>query len=216
MQYTTMQTHTQAVLAVFDKNAQLYQDKFMNVDLYGETFDAFCRRLPAPGASLLDLACGPGNITRHLLQQRPDFRVLGIDIAPNMIALARQNNPEAEFLEMDCRDIAQLGRRFDGILCGFLLPYLSREEAVALIKQAASMLNPGGVLYLSTMEDDYEQSGIRYSSNGEPLYQYFHEAGYLTEAMTANGLHDLETFRKRYPGKDGEVVDLVLVGSREG
>ena len=36
---------TRNAVSIFDKLAILYQDKFMNVDLYGDTFDFFCAAL---------------------------------------------------------------------------------------------------------------------------------------------------------------------------
>jgi hypothetical protein len=40
-------------------------------------------------------------------------------------------------------------------MCGFGLPYLSKEETENLISGSFALLKPEGVLYVSTMEDDY-------------------------------------------------------------
>jgi len=164
--------NTAKAVALFDKLANVYQDKFMDTAIYHETFNLFCDLVNQPGAQILELACGPGNITRYLLNKRPDFKVLGTDLAPNMLTLARINNPEAEFELMDCRDINNLSTKYDGIMCGFCLPYLSKEEAVHLIQDASTLLLPNGVLYISTMEDDYSTSGEQTSSSGEKIYIY--------------------------------------------
>lgn len=202
---------TTAAVALFDSLAQLYQDKYMDVSLYHESLNQFCAALP-PQAEVLDVACGPGNVTRHLLNQRPDLRLLGTDLAPNMIVLAQQNNPEARFQLLDTRNIRELGQPFDGIVCGFGLPYLSREEAVAFIADAAALLRPGGLLYLSTMEDAYTRSGLQTSSTGQQLYMYFHEATYLRQAFADNGLRlSLEQRTTPPPGQD---VDLMLIGKK--
>ncbi|MBD3580922.1 hypothetical protein [Flavobacterium selenitireducens] len=50
-------------LDTFEYNALLYQTKYMDLDLYDDTYDAFLAELPH-GAKLLELGCGPGNITR--------------------------------------------------------------------------------------------------------------------------------------------------------
>ena len=70
--------------------ASLNQDKFMNLDLYNDTYDFICKAIATPNAKLLEIGCGPGNITKYLLSQRPDFDIFGIDIAPNMIELAKK------------------------------------------------------------------------------------------------------------------------------
>src|SRR5690606_3808601 len=100
----------------------------------------------------LEIGCGPGNITKYLLSKKPDFDILGIDIAPNMVELAKQNNPTAHFALMDCRQINQLDTKFDGIIGGFCLPYLTRVESEKLISDASDLLNDNGLIYLSFVE----------------------------------------------------------------
>ena len=73
----------------WNKVAKLYQEKFMDLDLYDDTYDTFCAELPIENATILEIGCGPGNITKYLLNKRPDFRIEGIDISPNMIELAK-------------------------------------------------------------------------------------------------------------------------------
>jgi trans-aconitate 2-methyltransferase len=51
-----------------------------------ERFAALCR--PRPGDALLDLGCGPGNISFRLAEQFPQVRVLGLDGAAAMLQIA--------------------------------------------------------------------------------------------------------------------------------
>ena len=207
--------NTQQAIALFDQRAQDYQDKFMHLNQFQDTFDLFCAQLPKTGAQVLELACGPGNITHHLLARRPDLQILGTDLAPKMLELARINNPSATFELLDCRDVGQFEQKFDGIVCGFGLPYLSKEEALGFIRDAARTLEPGGVLYISTMEDDYNKSGLKSSSSGEQLFMHYHQADYLTKAMEDNGLSILNLLRKDYPEQDGSItIDLVIIAGK--
>lgn len=113
--------------------ADIYQAKFMNLHLYNYSYDYICNLLNKQKAKLLEIGCGPGNISKYLLSKRPDFDILGIDIAPNMIKLAKVNNPTATFKVMDSRQIIDLDTKYDGIICGFCLPYMSPTEANELI-----------------------------------------------------------------------------------
>ena len=99
-------------------------------------------------AKILELACGPGNISQYVLNKRPDFELFGIDLAPGMIKLAKQNNPTAKFKVMDVKKINSLNTRYDGIICGFCLPYFSKTETIQLIKDSSNLLAKGGILYL--------------------------------------------------------------------
>src|ERR1043165_1092851 len=99
--------YNEMAVNVFDRCAQDYQAKFMDVQQYSRSLDIFCAQVKKD-AGILELACGPGNITKYLLQKRPDLEILGTDLAPNMLELAKQHNPQAIFQLMDCRDIGKL------------------------------------------------------------------------------------------------------------
>lgn len=186
----------------------------MDVTLYHDSLDIFLNALVSH-AVILDVGCGPGNISRYLLDRREGLYITGIDLAENMIALAKENNPEARFEVMDCRDILTTNKTFDGVVLGFCLPYLTKEETLKLISDAASMLLQGGMLYLSTMEDDYSKSGAATSSSGDDIYMYYHEEKYLSAAIVNAGLNIKDLRRKEYPGRDGNpVVDIIIVATK--
>lgn len=204
--------HSKNAVHVFNKHARLYADKFMNVDLYADSFDIFCAHIKKKNAEILEVACGPGNITKYLLNKRPDFKLLGTDLAPSMIELAKSNNPTAEFQLMDARDFLKLNKKFDGIMCGFCLPYFTKEEALQFIEDASAVLNPKGLLYISTMEDDNSKSGFRKGSQGDEIFMHYHQENYLSEALLKNNFKILKTDRKDSIMTDGsQAVDLILI-----
>ena len=202
---------------IFNKHALKYQERFMDVQLYSESLDFFCDHIGKENARILELACGPGNITRYLLNKRPDLKIMATDLAPNMLQLAAQNNPEAEFRLMDCREISGLEVQYDAIMCGFCLPYLSETEAGKLISDAAQLLPEGGLLYISTMEEnDTNKSGIRTSSAGDKMYMYYHKAVHLTKCMAASNLTIDSISRKEYPSSDGTTTTDLIIIARKG
>ena len=112
----------------WNKIASIYQDKFMNLDLYNDTYDIFSELITERNPTILEIGCGPGNITKYLLDKRADFKITVIDIAPNMIELAKKNNPTADFKVLDSRNIDKLKIEYDGIIAGFCIPYLSKVD----------------------------------------------------------------------------------------
>jgi len=198
---------------LFDRLASHYQERFMDVSLYSDSFDLFCKYILIQDATVLELACGPGNITQYILHKRPDLQILATDLAPKMLELTKQNNPTVAVQLVDCREINQLKKSFDAILCGFCLPYLSKEEAIQFVKDASGVLNPAGVLYISTMEDDYSKSKWQQSSTGDgQLFMHFHQADYLMKALEDNGFNTIIVDRKIYPATDGALTtDLLIV-----
>lgn len=182
----------------WNKVAKLYQDKFMNLDLYDNTYDAFCEQVNMENSTILEIGCGPGNITKYLLNKRPDFRIEGIDISPNMIELAKANNPTADFKVMDCREIDKLQSKFDGIICGFCFPYLSEFDSSKLVKDCGNLLNDKGVLYISFVEGDYIKSGFQTVSSEDRTYFYFHTLDSLTKELTNNNFETIKLLNKNY------------------
>ena len=189
----------QLTFQTWNKLAQAYQDKFMDLDLYDDTYDLFCSLIKKPQAKIFEIGCGPGNITRYLLTKRPDFKIEAIDVAPTMVELAKKNNPTASYTIMDCREIDKLTSSYDGIICGFCMPYLSKVDCAKLIKDCSRLLNTNGILYLSAIEDDYSKSGIEAGSTGNQAYVYYHEANYLQAYLAENNFEVLELKRKFYP-----------------
>ncbi|NQY05069.1 MAG: methyltransferase domain-containing protein [Flavobacteriaceae bacterium] len=205
-----------SIVDAFNNNAELYQQKFMNLESFRDTFDIFCSHLPEENAELLDIGCGPGNITQYILNKRPEFHVFGIDIAPNMIALAKQNNPSASFAIIDATEIHTLKQQYDGIICGFCLPYLSQGEVAHLITSATQLLNKNGILYLSTMEDDYSKSGFKSSPDGKSAtYTYYHTAKYLGNLFSNYGFKTVFLERKDYIVNSlVTAIDLIMIAKK--
>lgn len=203
---------TKIAVSIFDKLAKEYQDKFMDVSSYGSTFDLFCSSIKKENPTVLEIACGPGNITQHLLQIRPDLNILGLDLSPNMIALARTNNPTVLFEVMDCRHIGTIVQKYDAIMCGFCLPYLSKEETMQLIKDASQLLNPDGILYLSTMENDYSQSGFRKGSSGDEIFMHYYRAEDLMKPLEENNFKIIDLQRQDYPANND--TDLIIIAKK--
>ncbi|PCJ00831.1 MAG: hypothetical protein COB15_01805 [Flavobacteriales bacterium] len=196
-------------IGVFDKLAKLYQEKFMDVSIYHKSFDLFCDVIKKERPDVLELACGPGNITKYLLQARPDFNILGTDLSPNMIALAKENNPSASFQIMDSRNMNQLTKRYDAIMCGFCFPYLAINEIEQLIGHAAKTLNPSGVIYISTIEDDYSKSELTTGSTGDKMFMHYYLEQDLIPILKKNNFDTLNIERVSTP--DHPTNDLIII-----
>jgi len=78
-----------------------------------------------PGMLVLDLACGPGTLSKPIAAQiAPDGEVTGIDLAQGMIELARAARiPNARFQVMDIENLDFPGASFDAAACGHGLQF---------------------------------------------------------------------------------------------
>ena len=187
----------------------------MSIDHYATQLSAFCSLATFESATCLDIACGPGNYSRYLLSQIPNLKLLGIDLAPNMIELAQQNNANASFKVMDCRKISTLEDTYNLVVCAFCTPYLSLIETTKLINDIFSLLTNNGLLYLSTMEDDYVKSGFETGSKGDSVFIHYYDESLLSSILIAAGFTIDSVARVNSTmGNGKKVTDLILIAKK--
>jgi hypothetical protein len=132
-----------------------------------------------------------------------------------MVELAKKNNPSTNFNVMDCRTIDKLEPGFDAIICGFCIPYLSQSECSKLIQDCRSILLGKGILYLSFVEGDYDNSGYITGDNGNRLYFYYHDIEKLKRHLTNNNFSILNAITINYPKSEG-ILDkhIILIAKK--
>lgn len=174
----------------------------MELELYNDTYKRFCELLPKPDASVLEIGCGPGNITRYVLSHQPALRILATDISENMVRLAKKNNPGIQVQILDCRNLLSIGRKFDGIICGFTIPYLSETDCLQLISDCNSLLDEDGILYISFVPGDHKESGFMSGGTGDRTYFYYHDMDSIQLGLESNHLTIVDIFQKEYVRSD--------------
>ncbi len=201
----------------FDRLAETYAQKYLALDTYDAYYRQFCLHVARQGATVLDVACGPGNVSAFLVRERPDLQVLGIDLAPRMVQLAQTHVPSASFLLHDCRHLADLGRVFEGIAYAFGLNYLNQEDAEQFFESLSKVLAPNGVLYLSAMSGPTEHSGLQTSSSGDPIYMYYRPRQEIERLVQRAGLELVFLDEIASPANASKpTIDVVLVALRVG
>jgi trans-aconitate 2-methyltransferase len=105
--------------------------------------DLIARIGAAAPSSVVDLGCGPGNLTALLAQRWPGADVSGVDSSAEMIEAARAAAPALSFATGDVRDWRP-GRAPDVITCNAVLQWVPDHDDLLL--SWADMLAPGGWL----------------------------------------------------------------------
>jgi len=115
---------------------------------------------PTPGKRILDLACGPGTLSYPLAKAiLPGGQVIGIDLAPGMIALARRDAPSnlpLEFELMDMEDLRFPDHSFDAAVCGHGLQFV--PDLKRALAETRRVLKPGSRMAASVPVDPAEPS----------------------------------------------------------
>lgn len=101
-----------------------------------------------PGDRVLDLASGPGYAAAAAAGRGAE--AVGVDVAGEMVTLARRLHPRIEFLRASGERLTLPDDSFDAVVGNFFILHLGRPERGAA--EAARVLAPGGRLALSTWD----------------------------------------------------------------
>jgi demethylmenaquinone methyltransferase/2-methoxy-6-polyprenyl-1,4-benzoquinol methylase len=110
--------------------------------------EAHFRQLPlqgleiSPSTKVLDLCCGSGQST-HFLVQRSEA-VTGLDASPLSLKRARQNVPQAQFVEAWAEKIPFDEHQFDVIHTSAALHEMQPEQLRQILQEVYRVLKPGG------------------------------------------------------------------------
>ncbi len=102
----------------------------------------------APAGRILDLACGTGGVTRALRRRHPGAGIVGADLSPDMLAVARAglDDPGVEFVAAPAERLPFRAEEFDLVVCANAFHLVGDQRAALLEMQR--VLRPGGHLVL--------------------------------------------------------------------
>ncbi len=146
---------------IFSRHAAAYQRRLDQIMERGEARGR--QRLielvePHPGMHILDLACGPGTLTRRLATLvAPDGVVVGVDLAEGMLELARAAAiPNARFELMDISRLDFADASFDAITCGHGLQFVPDLDQA--LRESRRVLRPAAPFAASFPADSSGRS----------------------------------------------------------
>ena len=101
---------------------------------------------------VVDLGCGSGVLLSRIEAARSDARLVGLDIEPRALALARERVTKADFLEADletgeCAALTNLAGRADVVLCSEVLEHLAHPQSA--VRLARRIVGDRGRLVLT-------------------------------------------------------------------
>jgi SAM-dependent methyltransferase len=98
------------------------------------------------GSRALDFGCGTGRSTRFL--HSLGFLTTGVDIATEMVAKARERDPEGDYRLLHPGDFTPLGaEQFDLVLSMFTFDNIAgRETKINILRDLHGLLKPAGKL----------------------------------------------------------------------
>jgi trans-aconitate 2-methyltransferase len=161
---------------------------------------------PAEGLRVVDLGCGPGELTAALADYLPDSDVLGIDSSPEMLAKAAQYARPG--LRFEQGDLATLTGAFDVVFSNAAVQWV--EDHARLLPHLWSLVAPGGRIaaQMPSNHHHFSQRVVRELAGTEPYRSALNGFVRLSpvlpvdeyaERLYALGGVDLVVFEKVYP-----------------
>lgn len=152
---------------------------------------------PLDDLKILDVGCGVGLISEPL--SRLGARVTGFDPAPTLIAVARAHAAETgvapNYRQGELEDVAKEAARFDVVVAMEVVEHVN--DVGAFVATAASLIKPGGMIALSTVNRTPKSFALaivgaeyilRWLAPGTHRWEQFVTPAELEAALKAAGL----------------------------
>ncbi|GHF56023.1 ubiquinone/menaquinone biosynthesis C-methylase UbiE [Amycolatopsis bartoniae] len=113
------------------------------------------------GGVVAELGCGPGRITGHLASLGLD--VFGVDLSPQMVAVARRAHPELRFEEGSMLALDLPDASVHGIVAWYSIIHTPPEQLPTVFAEFARVLVPGGRVLLAFQVGDDHRHHIEHA-----------------------------------------------------
>jgi SAM-dependent methyltransferase len=145
----------------------------------------------AGGGPVVDVGCGPGYVTRHLHDLGVDAS--GIDLSPEMIAIARHDHPDLRFEVGTMTDLDLAERSVAGVLAFWSVIHVPDHAVPGVLDQFRRVLRPSGPLLIGFhVGDDTHHSSQGYAGRAisvddhrrrpDQVARWLREAGFTIDA----------------------------------
>ncbi len=98
---------------------------------------------------VLELGCGTGAFSQYILEEMPDLNLLGIDVSPKSVEVAKERlgaHKNTHFMVGDATSLANDSDSCDAVVGNSVLHHLPLQES---INEVFRVLKPGGLLWFS-------------------------------------------------------------------
>ncbi|HUD19647.1 MAG TPA: methyltransferase domain-containing protein [Patescibacteria group bacterium] len=132
---------TDSIIEVYDTIADAYVAKYGEDSTDKSHVNLLLKKLPYK-AEILDAGCGAGQNAYHMAKK--GFRVTGVDLSRNMLAIAKNHYSNCTFVYMDIRRLQFPPNKFNGILSSYSLIHISDTKVSGVLSDFYRILKSGG------------------------------------------------------------------------
>ena len=144
------------------------------------------------GKRVADVGCGPGRVAAFLARHGLD--VIGVDVAPRMLAAARIAHPDIEFEDGQLADLPIDEGSLAGVVCWYSIIHTPPDQLDEVFAELERVLQPGGHLLVAfqagagerVSRPDAYGSGValtNYRHSPENVRRQLEAAGFSVQAQ---------------------------------
>ncbi len=173
---------------------------------------AFVELVGPSAGRIADVGCGPGRIAAFLAPHGLD--VVGVDVSPEMLAVARAAHPDLRFEEGTLTSLPFDDRSFGAAVCWYSIIHTRPEELPNVFGELARVLEPSGELLVGFQAGDGERvERVDAYGTGMTLPSYRHSPNAVADALDTAGFH-VHTRARREPALAHESTPQAFVLAR--
>lgn len=106
------------------------------------------KAIPKDAITVIDVGCGmvqPDSSKKEDILfscfSDPKYQITGIDGFKPNIVWRKANHPKGDFIQMDVRNIDQIGKKFDVVVCNHVIEHFKKDESIVLLNNIESLTN---------------------------------------------------------------------------
>jgi len=178
--------------AVAETYATMFGDELDGKPLDRALLAAFAETVSGPVA---DLGCGPGHVTAHL--QRLGCEAFGVDLSPEMVAVARRTYPALSFSVGDMTQLDITPGSVGGIVAFYSIIHLTPDRLPVALSEFARVLAPRGRVLLAFQTGaDERLHQTDWHGHAVALDHYRRSPAAVTAQLAEAGLHVTATLTR--------------------
>lgn len=122
----------------------------------------------AADAAVLDAGCGPGTPIASTLAEQVE--VLGLDVSTGQLDVASSSVPDGAFVQGDMTALPMADDSVEGVVALHSIIHVPVDDHPTVIAEFARVLEPGGVLLLSSGTAAWEGTNPDWLGDGTPMH----------------------------------------------
>jgi len=197
-------------IRVYDLIADKYNKEFFNDFSNHEMVDKFLLLLPKK-AKILDIGCGPGGFVKYAIEKGFDAR--GIDLSENMISIAKQRVPSAQFSIMDMEKMTFPDNSFDAIFCTYTVIHTPASKIKAVLSEFNRVLKQKGIMYLVVFKGQGESYIDEPLMKGQKIFTKYFSQPEIKDLLKQTNFSIIEITEK-FEGGDMGAEELYVMAQK--